>query len=127
MMRRLFYSIATLVITLSLAGLAAAQGAKSTTLTGNIVDKQCSAGMAKKDNPQEAAAGHKKGCALSDGCAKSGFGVYADGKFHEFDAKGNELAKAALEKSAKDKGASFKVVGVMADGKLTVQSITEVQ
>jgi hypothetical protein len=37
------------------------------------------------------------------------------------------MAKAALEKSGKDKGAKFKVTGKVADGKMTVESISEVE
>ncbi|MDQ3010106.1 MAG: hypothetical protein M3X11_05330 [Acidobacteriota bacterium] len=96
-------------------------------VTGNIVDKACSAGVAKKDDPQAAAASHTKGCSLSERCANSGFGVYSDGKYTEFDEKGAILAKDALKKSTKDKGAKFKVTGMVHDGKLMVESISEVE
>jgi len=126
-MTRKFYSfLAALVVVLSLSALGLADD-KKVTLTGNIVDKACSAGVAKKDDPQAAAAGHTKGCSLSERCAKSGFGVYSDGKYTEFDEKGAAMAKAALEKSAKDKGAKFKVTGMVHDGKMMVESISEVE
>ncbi len=128
MRQKLLSVFAALVVALSLAALGSADDKKEVTLTGNIVDKACAAGVAKKDDPQAAAAGHTKGCSLSERCAKSGFGVYADGKYTEFDEKGAALAKAALEKSAKDKGAKFKVTGTMqSDGKLMVASISEVE
>src|SRR5574341_52104 len=114
MLRKLFYSL-TALIALSLVALA--QGNKSVTLTGHIVDKNCSVGEAKKDAP---GAAHGKGCALSERCSKSGYGVFADGKWVGFDEKGDALAKAALEKTSKDKGAKFKVTGMVADGKMTV-------
>lgn len=116
-----------LISLLSAVGLVAFADGKPVTVTGNIVDKACSARVAKKDNPQEAAAGHTKGCSLMDGCAKSGFGVFADGKYIEFDDKGNTMAKAALEKSTKDKGAKFKVTGKVTDNKMAVESIAEVE
>ena len=122
MSKKLFSSLAALVIVLSLSVLAAAQD-KSVTLTGNILDKACSAG----NNTAEKAGNHKKGCALSERCLKSGLGVFADGKYVEFDAKGTELGKAALEKTSKANGAVFKVTGKVADGKMMVESITEVQ
>jgi hypothetical protein len=103
-----------------------AQGNKATTLTGHIVDKACSARISKKDDVQAAAAGHTKGCALMENCAKSGYGVFADGKWVEFDEKGNAMAKAAIEKSSKDKGAKYKVTGNVTDGKMAVDSISEV-
>ncbi|MGH9856095.1 MAG: hypothetical protein ACREBD_40185, partial [Blastocatellia bacterium] len=110
MLRKLFYSLTALIV-LSLVALA--QGNKPVSLTGHIVDKMCSAGEAKKDAPGAAMG---KGCALSERCAKSGFGVFADGKWIEFDEKGSALAKTALEKTSKDKGAKFKVTGKVADG-----------
>lgn len=100
----------------------AAAKPKKMTLTGNLIDKMCSA----KATTAEAAADHKKGCSLSDGCAKSGFGVFADGKYYEFDEAGNGLAKSSLEKSAAEKGAMFKVTGMVAENKMTVTKIAEV-
>lgn len=125
MTKRIFSFCIALAFTLSLVAVAAADD--KTSLTGHIVDKACSQRVAKKEDPQAAAAGHGKGCALMEGCAKSGYGVFADGKFVEFDEKGNTLAKAALEKSGKDKGAKFKVTGKIADGKIAVDSINEVE
>lgn len=113
--------------TLSLAVLAAlslsilAQD-KPVTLTGHLIDKACSARMTSA----EKASTHTKECSLKEGCAKSGFGVFADGKFTEFDEKGAAMAKAALEKSSKASGASFKITGKIVDGKMMVQSISEV-
>ena len=123
-MKRLMTMTFALAMLLSLSSLALAQGEKKT-LSGNIVDKACSARVGKAANPQEAAAGHTKKCALSDNCKASGYGVYSDGKFYEFDAKGAELAAAALTKSAKDKGAVFKVTGKVSGDKIAVESITE--
>jgi hypothetical protein len=123
MSKKLFSSLAALVIVLSLSALVAAQDQKAVTLTGNIIDKACSAG----NNTAEKASNHKKGCALSERCLKSGLGVFADGKYVAFDEKGTELAKAALEKTSKANGATFKVIGKVADGKMMVESISEVE
>jgi hypothetical protein len=128
MTKKFIFPVLALMIALSFVGVISAQESKSTTLTGPIVDKACSASLPKKDDPAAFAAEHSgtKGCALKGPCAGSGFGVYADGKWTEFDAKGNELAKAALEKSSKEKGVTFKVAGKVSDGKMAVDSITEV-
>ena len=124
MLRKLFVSSAISALLVSLVVLASAQD-KGVSLTGNIVDKQCSARVAKAADVSAASAAHKKGCALSDGCAASGYGVFADGKYYEFDDKGNEMAKAKLVASKKEAGAKFKVDGKLADNKLKVTSITE--
>jgi hypothetical protein len=128
MIKKLFFPVFALAIALSLSVLTLAQGSGSTTLTGSIVDKACSGGLANKEKAEAHAANHSgsKGCALKEPCANSGLGVYADGKYYEFDAAGAALAKATLEKSSKEKGAKFKVVGKVSEGKMTVESITEV-
>ena len=123
MFRKLVFSFMA-VIALSLVAMA--QGDK-TTLTGYIIDKACSARLAKKSDPQAAASEEPTSCALMEGCVKSGFGIFADGKYTEFDAKGGALAKAALEKTKKDKGAKFQVTGKVTDGKMSVTDIKEIE
>ncbi|HEU0177231.1 MAG TPA: hypothetical protein VFV58_23445 [Blastocatellia bacterium] len=118
--------ILSLTAIMALSLIAVAQDGK-TTLTGHIVDKACATGkVAKQSDPQAAAANETKGCIMMDGCLKSGLGIYSDGKYTEFDAKGVALAKAALEKSKKDKGATFKVTGKVTGGKMAVENIEEV-
>jgi hypothetical protein len=114
MLKKFIFSL-TAVMAMSLVALA--QNAKPTTVEGYIVDKHCSAADM---------AGHGKGCVLSKDCINSGLGVYADGKFTAFDEKGAAQAKAALEKSKKDKGAKFKVTGHQAGDKFAVEKIEEV-
>ena len=96
-------------------------------LTGYIVDVVCFADHAK-DSPEAAtkvAAEHTKECALMEECVKSGYGIYADGKWYPFDAKGNELAKAAFEKTGKKDHVKMTVEGMKHDGKILVEKITE--
>jgi hypothetical protein len=123
MRNKLFSLLAAFTLVLSLTAIAQDKGGKSVTLTGNILDVACSA----KATTAEAAAGHKKGCALSGNCLKSGLGVFADGKFTAFDEAGTAKGKAALEATSKANGAKFKVMGKMMDGKLAVDSISEVE
>jgi hypothetical protein len=125
MLKKFIFSL-TAIMALSLVAIA--QDGKAT-VEGFIVDKACATGkVAKQADPQAAAANENRGCVLMPSCLQSGLGVYSAGKYHPFDEKGNALAKAALEKSKKDKGAKFKVTGkVAADGKIAVDSITEVE
>ncbi len=60
-------------------------------------------------------------------CIKGGYGVYADGKWYPFDAKGNELAKAAFEKTTKKDHIKMTVEGMKHDGKILVEKITEAE
>jgi hypothetical protein len=101
---------------------------KPTTYEGFIVDQACATGkVAKQADPQAAAANESKGCVLMDNCLKSGLGIYSGGKYTVFDEKGVALAKAALEKSKKAKGAKFKVTGTVKDNKIAVTGIEEVE
>ncbi|MCI0660244.1 MAG: hypothetical protein L0220_04150 [Acidobacteria bacterium] len=125
MKKNLIIPVFALLFALSMIVVALAQGG-GTSLSGPIVDQMCAGGMVKKGS-HSGAAGHsgKAGCALKEACAKSGFGVFADGKFYKFDTKGNELAKAALEKSSKDTGVNFKVTGKVDGENIAVSSIVE--
>jgi type 1 fimbria pilin len=115
MLKKFIFSL-TAIMALSLVVMAQDKGA--TTLTGSIVDKHCSgADMAT----------HGKGCVLSAKCLDSGLGVIVDGKFTPFDKASAAKAKAALEKSKKDKGAKFKVTGTLKDGNLVATQIVEVE
>jgi hypothetical protein len=119
MLKKFIFSL-TAIMALSLVAFAqdtkSATG-KSTTAEGYIVDQHCSAGDV---------ANHGKGCALSANCMKSGLGFYTDGKFTPFTDESSAKAKAALEKSKKDKGAKFKVTGKVVDGKMSIETLEEV-
>jgi hypothetical protein len=96
-------------------------------LTGYVVDVKCAAGYAK-GRPEDAvklAAKHTKQCALEGECVRSGYGIFADGQWFPFDAKGNEVAKALIEKTQKQDHIKMTVEGIKHDGKILVQSLTE--
>lgn len=127
MSRKLVSLIAASLLLAGLVVLGTAQTGSSVSLTGPIVDKACSARFAKASDPQTASAAHTRKCALMENCAKSGYGVFADGKYYEFDEKGNELAKTKVEASKKDSGAKYKVEGSVDGSKLMVKSISEIE
>jgi hypothetical protein len=81
--------------------------------------------MAAKANAMEKAAGHTRDCALMEDCASSGFGIFSGGKYYKFDAKGSEKAKALFEKSKLSRGMYFTATGKLAEGMLTLASLTE--
>lgn len=98
-------------------------------LTGYVVDVVCFAEHAK-DKPEvanKAAAEHTKECALMEDCIKGGYGIYADGQWLPFDAKGNELAKVAFEKTSKKDHLKMTVEGMKHEGKILVAKITEAE
>ncbi len=69
------------------------------TWTGVLIDDHCADKMAKKDNPQTAAAGHPKACCLKCASTDGVIGLMVDGKFHKLDDNGNKLAKDYLAKA----------------------------
>jgi hypothetical protein len=120
---RLVFALVTLLATFSLSTFA--QESKSVTVKGYVVDKMCATGMVKKSDPMERAAKHTKDCALEDHCAASGFGIVSDGKWHAFDPKGSDKAKAAIEGSKREKGLYYEATGSF-DGELfTLVSLKE--
>jgi len=122
MLKKFIFSL-TAIMALSLVAMAY----DGDSLEGVIVDKNCATGKVPKQGGdlQTAAANESKGCILMTSCLNSGLGVYSGGKYYQFDAKGNELGKAALEKSKKDKGAKFKITGKVSGDRIAVESITE--
>lgn len=98
-------------------------------LTGYVVDVMCFADHLtdKPEDALKAAQDHDKECALMEHCVKSGYGIYADGKWYPFDAKGNELAKAIFEKSKRNKEFKMTVDGMKHDGKILVEKLSEAE
>jgi|SRR5215813_5266246 len=126
MKKTIFLSLAAALLVTACAG---AQAHEKVKLTGYVVDVVCFADHVK-DSPEAAtkvAAEHTKECALMEDCVKGGYGVYADGQWYPFDAKGNELAKAVFEKTGKKDHVKMTVEGMKHEGKILVQKITEAE
>ncbi len=115
--------VATLVTTISLRA-----DDHKVTMKGILMDKACSTGALKAADPTAKAKGHKKGCALMDNCAASGYGIISDGKFYAFDKAGNEMASKWLKATDKTDNLGVEVVGTKeADGSVKVESLTEMK
>lgn len=98
-------------------------------LTGYVVDVTCATDHAndKAEDAMKFAGEHSKSCGLMEDCVKSGYGIFSDGKWYPFDAKGNELAKAMIEKTNKSDHIKATVEGMKHQGKILVEKITEAQ
>jgi hypothetical protein len=94
-----------------------------TTLIGYLSDCQCGESM---ENVKMAAS-HTKECCLMDACAKSGFGIYSDGKFIKFDKNGSDKAKSFLVGLKKEKDLKVKVKGKMENNMFVLTSIEDVK
>jgi hypothetical protein len=96
--------------------------AKTTTVTGVLIDNACAAKQMSKDDPEKAAEAHPKSCAKKDACAASGYAVISGKKLYKFDDKGNQLAKDYLAKD--DSKTHVSVDGeVKEDGTIAVTDI----
>ena len=84
----------------------------------SLMDGYCATKAAKMAKPDD----HARSCAMK--CAQGGYGAVVNGKFVKFDKKGNELAKAALEKSDKKDHLRATVSGDLKDGVINVSSLT---
>ena len=113
------------VLALFAASLAFAQGPKTVTLKGYVVDQMCAKTLAKKENVMDKAAAHTKKCALEEGCSESGYGLFSDGKYYRFDEKGSETAKSLIEGSARESALMFEATGSVDGDMLTVKSLKE--
>jgi hypothetical protein len=126
MKKTIFFSLVAALLVTACAVVRAHEKVK---LTGYVVDVVCFADHVK-DSPEAAtkvAAEHTKECALMEECVKGSYGVYADGQWYPFDAKGNELAKAVFEKTGKKDHIKMTVEGMKHEGKILVQKITEAE
>jgi hypothetical protein len=91
--------LGALVVSLSLPSLALAGSWEKVSL----VDSRCAAKV--KENPDK----HPVSCLLK--CKDSGYGVQTASGFVKLDARGNELAVAELEKTAKKDAIRVNVTG----------------
>lgn len=64
-------------------------------MTGVLIDNMCGA----KQKDEAAAKKHPVKCSLKEDCAASGYQLVVGEKHHKLTAKGNEKAKAYLEKA----------------------------
>jgi hypothetical protein len=121
----LWITLITLAASVTASAQLAKTEAKEVVLRGYVVDAMCGEAWARKGTGEEKAAKHSKACALNEHCSASGYGVFSGGRWMKFDGRGDRKAKAAIEKSPKDRGHYFEIHGV-ADGQtLQVASLKE--
>ena len=92
-MRRLLIATAALSMVVGFAKVASA----ADEVKGVLIDQKCGKGQMSKDDPEKAAAGHSKDCAMKDSCAASGYAVISGKKMWKLDDKGAQLAKDYLK------------------------------
>jgi hypothetical protein len=113
-----------IALTLTFAAMLYAQGEKSVTINGYLIDNAC-AGSAK--DVAARAKTHATSCALMDGCEKSGYSVVGDDKkVYKLDEKGNGNAADLLTNTKTQKGVKVAVEGTVEGDVIHVTKITEV-
>lgn len=92
-----------------------AADSKAKEVRGVLIDNACGS----KQNSEEKAAGHPKACAMKEGCAKSGYGVFSGKQLIKFDEAGNAKAKEYL--AVPENATKVVVLGTVSeDGKTIV-------
>lgn len=94
---------------------------------GYLLDRQCAEHVRDDSDPKTFILHHTKDCALMPNCRAKGYSLFVDGKWYEFDKRGNELAVKLLKDSKKKRGFYVCVTGVAQGKLLKVQSMKEWQ
>ena len=127
-MRRILLTAAAVcglgVLTLGVQAADKDKSAKDKEVKGVLIDTACAAKNMDKSNPEEAAEGHPKSCAMKEGCAKSGFAVISGKKLIKLDEAGNEKAKQYLE--VKENATKVLVMGTLSDDGKTIH-VTDIR
>ena len=86
---------------------------------GVLIDKACGS----KQKNEKSAADHPKTCAMKEGCAKSGYGLFVKDTWFAFDEKGNDIAAKYLKEE--EHGTKVHVTGELDKEKkvITVKEI----
>ena len=116
--------LSVLTILVLAAAMLYAQGDKSVTINGYLIDNAC--GESAKDIGTRAK-NHSTTCALMDSCEKSGYSVVADdSKVYKLDDKGNDSAADLLKNTKTKKGVKVAVEGTVDGTTIKVTKLTEV-
>ena len=113
-----------IAFSLAFAAMLYAQGDKSVTINGYLIDNAC-AESAKDIGTR--AKNHSTTCALMDSCEKSGYSVVADdSKVYKLDDKGNDSAADLLKNTKTKKGVKVAVEGTVDGTTIKVTKLSEI-
>jgi hypothetical protein len=125
-MRSVITGLLSACVLLAFGSACASNGNKSnvSSVSGVLIDQSCGASMMKEANPEAAAAGHTKDCAMKPDCAASGYAVISGSQMLKFDDKGDQLAKDFLQKTTKMDNLRVNVQGYITGDSIAVTSLT---
>ncbi len=104
-------------------GAHALAGDPAETRIGYVIPSACS-------TPERIGASHRHAknhtteCALADSCQASGYGLWSEGRFLRFDAKGHELALVYLTGTAREDDNLVSVTGKLREGEIRVTGLS---
>jgi len=101
----------------SILALVPLAAAAETWKNASLMDSMC----ASKEKVAKDPDAHPASCAIQ--CAKSGYGIMADGKFLKFDAKGNEQIASELKSTKKTDHLRVTVDGDRTGDTIAVKSV----
>ena len=111
-----------LLLGIAALGIAFTAGtARAEKITGVLIDQTCGAKQMSKDDPQQAAQGHPKSCAMKESCANSGFALISGKKMYKIDTASNDKVKDYLGKTENSTYVTVDATG--GEDKLTLNSI----
>lgn len=109
------------VLSLAAALAYAQEAAKTTKVTGYIIDNMC----AGEHGTEEEAKDHGTGCSLMPACRKSGYRIVAGDKSYKLDDRGNTLAAEILNSTKTKKGLRVDAEGTLEGDTLQVARLAE--
>lgn len=122
-MTRKLFALGTILV---VSFLLYAQGNKSVTINGYLIDNACANGHVKEATFRERVKKHKTSCALTPNCAASGFAVFTEeGKLYKLDAVGNKSAEEMLKNTDTEIGVQVAVEGTLEGETIRVTKISE--
>ncbi len=110
------------VLSLAAALVYAQEAAKTTKVTGYVIDNMCAAG---EHGTEERAKDHGTACALMPGCRKSGYRLVSGDKSYKLDERGNNLVAEVLNKTQTKKGLKVDAEGTLEGDTLNVARLAE--
>jgi len=110
----------------TLVTLSANAAEKATTYSGYLIDRTCEASITHgKGDPVPALKLHSRDCALEPTCSEAGYALYTNGRFIDFDTKGNQIVHKYYEGTKLESGHYVVIVGSLKGSLLSPDSIKE--
>jgi hypothetical protein len=109
------------VLALAAALVYSQEAAKTTKVSGYIIDNMCAAEHSTEDEAKD----HGTACSLMPGCRKAGYRIVSGDKSYKLDDRGNTLAAEVLNRTQTKKGLRVEAEGTLEGDTLNVARLAE--